>query len=121
MTMKPPTLELVLLHVTDIEAARAFYTEKLGLEIDPEQSGPNFTLFQRPEGVGSSLALSVEGTVAITNSIELWLYVQDADATHAELVERGVEVASPLVDMPFGRTFSIKDPSGNTLYLLQTR
>jgi predicted enzyme related to lactoylglutathione lyase len=119
--MKTPALELALVHVADIDVARAFYTEKLGLEADPEQSGPNFVLFQRPDGVGSSLALSAGDAVAPSNGIELWWYVDDADATHDDLVARGVEVASPLADMPFGRTFSIKDPSGNVLYFLQSK
>ncbi len=119
--MKTPALELALLHVTDIDAARAFYTEKLGLEVDPEQSGPNFVLFNRPGGVGASLALSSEGDGQVYTGVELWWYVENADATHDELVARGVEVATPLMDMPFGRTFSVKDPSGNTLYLLQLK
>ncbi len=119
--MKTPALELALVHVADIDAARAFYTERLGLEADPEQSGPNFVLFQRPDGVGASLGLSTGDAVAPSTSIELWWYVDDADAIHDELVAGGVEVASPLVDMPFGRTFSIKDPSGNLLYFLQAK
>lgn len=119
--MKTPALELVLLHVADIEAARTFYTEKLGLEIDPHQSGPDFTLFQRPDGAGASLALSSEGDGQPYTGSELWLYVDDVDATHDELMARGVEEASPLVDMPFGRTFSIKDPTGNVIYLLRLK
>src|SRR6185437_13715272 len=97
--MKTPALELTLLHVTDIDAARTFYTEKLGLEIDAAQSGPNFVLFQRPKGVGASLALSSEGDGQPYTGVELWWYVDDVDATHDELVARGVAAASPLVDM----------------------
>jgi predicted enzyme related to lactoylglutathione lyase len=119
--MATPALELALLHVADIDAARAFYTEKLGLEVDRGQSGPNFVLFQRPKGVGASLALSADGGVQPSSGTELWWYVDDVDATHHELVGRDVEPASPLVDMPFGRTFSIKDPGGNMVYLLQPK
>ena len=45
--------------------------------------------------------------------------MDDADATCAELQARGVAIAGPPTDMPFGRTFSIKDPAGATLYMLQ--
>jgi predicted enzyme related to lactoylglutathione lyase len=119
--MKPLTIDLVLLHVADIETTRAFYTEKLGLQVNEEQSGANFVLFTPPEGRGTPLALSLEEDRQPANSMELWWYVQDVDATHDELAARGAEAASPLVDMPFGRTFSIKDPNGHVIHLLQPR
>jgi len=34
-------------------------------------------------------------------------------------VGKGVTIVEPPHDMPFGRVFSIKDPTGGTLYMLQ--
>lgn len=73
--------------------------------------------FKHP-GSGATFALSQSDDAAL-EKIELWWFVENADAMHAELVARGVEVGSPPVDLPFGRAFSIKDPAGLTLWLLQ--
>jgi predicted enzyme related to lactoylglutathione lyase len=113
-----PTLNFILLHVDDVAAVRPFYTEKLGLAVLDEQ--PGFVQFARPDGSGASLALTERAaTTKPTQTVELWWYVDDADAAHADLADRGVEIASPPTDMPFGRTFSIHDPAGHTLFLLQ--
>ena len=110
-------LNFVLLHVTDIEKATAFYTGKLGLVIETQQSG--FVQFKQPMGQGATFALSQEGDGTPVQNAELWWFVDDADATYADLVAKDVPVAQPLKDEPFGRTFAIKDPSGNTLYIMK--
>ena len=110
-------LNFVLLHVTDIEKAIAFYTEKFGLVI--EAQGPGFVQFKQPMGQGATFALSSEGDGSPVQNVELWWYVDDADAAHADLVAKNVPVAQPLKDEPFGRTFAIRDPFGNTIYLMR--
>ena len=110
-------LNFVLLHVTDIEQATTFYTEKFGLTI--ETRGPGFVQFKQPMGQGATFALSSEGDGLPIQNVELWWFVDDADATHADLAARGVTVAQPLKDEPFGRTFAIKDPEGNTMYIMK--
>jgi predicted enzyme related to lactoylglutathione lyase len=110
-------LNFVLLHVTDIEKATAFYTEKFGLVIEAQQ--PGFVQFKQPMGQGAAFALSSEGDGTPVQNVELWWFVDDADATYADLVAKDVSVAQPLKDEPFGRTFAIKDPSGNTLYIMK--
>ena len=41
--------------------------------------------------------------------------VDDVDAVHAELVERGVEITQPPTDMSYGRDIGLRDPFGNNL------
>ena len=114
-------LNFVLIHTNNIEEARAFYTEKLGLEI--EDQAPNFLQFKQPGGQGATLAISQEPDIqpGQGKDIELWWFVENADATYAEMTSKGIEIAQERKDEPFGRTFAIKDPSGNTLYMLQLR
>ncbi len=107
-------LRYVILHVDDVEAARAFYTEKLGFSVDLE--APGFLQFKQP-GAGATFAVSK--SEAGLDKIELWWFVDDADAAHAELRARGVEIVTPPHDEPFGRALAIKDPSGATQFLLQ--
>ena len=110
-------LNFVLLHVTDIEQATAFYTEKFGLAIEDQM--PGFVQFKQPMGQGATLALSSEGDGSPVQNVELWWFVDDADAAYADLVAKDVTVAQPLKDEPFGRTFAIKDPAGNTMYIMK--
>jgi predicted enzyme related to lactoylglutathione lyase len=107
-------LQFVILHVDDVDAARAFYTERYGLEVEAEQ--PGFVQFRQP---GGGATFAVARTEAGTDPIELWWFVDDADAEHAALKARGVEVKTPPHDEPFGRAFTIKDASGAAQNLLQ--
>ncbi len=108
-------LQFIMAHVSDLPAARAFYTEKLGLEVETEN--PAFIQFKPAANGGAAYALGLPEDGH--DGVELWWFVADADAAHADFVARGVEIVSPPADEPFGRTIAVKDPAGQTLYLLQ--
>jgi quinol monooxygenase YgiN len=44
--------------------------------------------------------------------MSLWVAATDADALHAQLVEKGVPILHPPADGPFGRFFAFRDPDG---------
>ena len=117
------SVQFIVRHVTDIAAARAFYTEKLGFEVEAEQ--PGFVQFKAPDGVPFAVSLASADPVAAElpggrfETLELWWYVEDADATCAELQGKGVEIVFPPKDMPFGRAFAIKDAAGAYCFVLQ--
>jgi predicted enzyme related to lactoylglutathione lyase len=46
------------------------------------------------------------------------LTTENADESHAEFKAKGVNVGE-LVNVPWGREFEIKDPSGNAITILQ--
>ena len=110
-------LDFVLLHVPDLAAARAFYTETFGLEVEDEN--PGFIQFCRP--TGAMFALQADPAATPHAGVELWWEVENADEAHAELTSKGVRVVEPLADRPFGRVFSVADPAGNTINLMQLR
>lgn len=110
-------LNFVLAHVPSIAAVLPFYTEKLGFEIEDQL--PGFIQFKQPNGQGAAYALSEEGQVEPRSSVELWWFVDDAEATLAQLQARDVPIVEGLADQPFGRTLAIQDPAGNKIYLLQ--
>lgn len=110
-------LNFVLAHVPSIEQVLPFYTEKLGFEIEDQL--PGFVQFKRPNGEGATYALSEEGHVEPRSSVELWWFVEDAEATLAQLQQRAIPIVEGLTDQPFGRTITIQDPAGNKIYLLQ--
>jgi predicted enzyme related to lactoylglutathione lyase len=102
----------IMLHVQNIPAARQFCTDMLGYDVEAE--APGFVQFVNTGG--ATLAL---GEAGAGDPIELWWFVDDADGTYSDLQSRGAEVVGPPADMPFGRVFSIKDPSGGTVNFLQ--
>lgn len=111
-------LSFVIVHVPDVAAARTFYTEKLGFTVQDEQ--PGFVQFKRRGADGATYALG-QTPPGAAEGPELWWFVDDADASHAELAALGVEIVNPPTDEPFGRAFAIKDLAGNTLNMLQPR
>ena len=91
------TLEVVVLPVSDIDDAKAFYSEKVGFNVDHDRTfGEGMRIVQlTPPGSGCSVVLG-KGLVPdmAPGSIKgLQLVVPDIHAAQRELAERGVEVS----------------------------
>ena len=99
----------VLEYVTDMEAAKRFYVEVLGLEV--ERSSPTFVQF-------NNFAIASDESMSSTRERELYWVVVDAEAACHDFSQKA-EVILPLKQMPFGRVFGIKDPAGQPLYLVE--
>ena len=112
-------LQFVMVHAPDVQKAQAFYTEKLGFVVEDE--APDFVQFKAAQGATLALAKGESKPTAEGEGIELWWFVDDADATYAELIAKDVQIVRKPLDEPFGRTFAIQDPAGNVLYMLQLR
>jgi catechol 2,3-dioxygenase-like lactoylglutathione lyase family enzyme len=115
--MENGNLDFVVLNVPDLAAARAFYTGKLGLEVEAES--PEFIQFRRASG--AVFALQPDTDATSYSGLELWWHVENADQAHDELAAKGIPIAEPLTDRPFGRVFAVSDPAGNILRFLQPR
>jgi catechol 2,3-dioxygenase-like lactoylglutathione lyase family enzyme len=89
------TLEVVVVPVSDVDRAKAFYAEKLGFDVDHDTKiSEEYRVVQlTPPGSGCSIVLG-KGVVEMTpGSLKgLQLVVKDIRAARAQLVERGVEV-----------------------------
>lgn len=89
-------LELVPIPVSDVDRAKAFYTEKIGFEEDLDHStGGEFRVVQlTPPGSACSIAIGTGIVNTSPGSVQgLQLVVPDIDAARAELLERGAEVS----------------------------
>ncbi|MGF1473040.1 MAG: VOC family protein [Rubrobacteraceae bacterium] len=88
-------LEVVVVPVTDVDRARAFYEEKLGFDVDHDtRIGAEIRIVQlTPPGSACSIVLG-KGVVEMQpGSLKgLQLVVEDVRAARTELVGRGVEV-----------------------------
>ncbi len=108
-------LELVLVPVTDVDRAKAFYVDKIGFNADYDASPtPDIRFVQlTPPGSACSIAIGRGLSSATPGSIDsLQLVVNDIQAAHAELSRRGAPV-SEIQDLDWGRFVYFSDPDGN--------
>jgi catechol 2,3-dioxygenase-like lactoylglutathione lyase family enzyme len=108
-------LELVAVPVSDVDRAKAFYTEKVGFNADHDHRVTEDLRFVQltPPGSGCSISIGTGLTQSAPGSLEgLQLVVPDIKAARAHLVERGVEV-SDIEEYPWGAFVFFSDPDGN--------
>jgi predicted enzyme related to lactoylglutathione lyase len=108
-------LELVQVPVSDVDRAKAFYTEKAGFNADQDHRVSAELRFVQltPPGSACSIALGTGLTDMEPGSVQgLQLVVADIEAARAELAERGVEV-SEVQEFDWGSFVFFSDPDGN--------
>ena len=108
-------LELVAVPVTDVDRAKAFYTDQVGFNADHDHRVSDDLRFVQltPRGSACSITIGTGITDATPGSVQgLQMVVSDADAARVQLVERGVD-ASEVQDFPWGRFVFFADPDGN--------
>ena len=108
-------LELVAVPVTDVDRAKAFYTDQVGFHADHDHRVSEEIRFVQltPPGSACSIAFGQGVTDAAPGSVRgLQLVVADVHAARAELAGRGVDV-SAVQDFPWGSFVFFADPDGN--------
>ena len=121
-------LELVVVPVSDVDRAKAFYVERAGFNLDVDhRAGADFRIVQlTPPGSACSITL-MKNTRAPGSLQGLHVIVSDIERARAELVERGSDVSevfhfdegaqAPGPDperSDYGSFFSFSDPDGNS-------
>jgi predicted enzyme related to lactoylglutathione lyase len=108
-------LELVAVPVSDVDRAKAFYTDQAGFNADHDHTVSEEIRFVQltPPGSACSIAIGKGLSKAAPGSVEgLQVVVADVEAARAQLVDRGVEV-SDVQEFPWGRFVFFSDPDGN--------
>ena len=108
-------IELVAIPVTDVDRAKAFYTDNAGFNADHDHKVSDEIRFVQltPAGSACSIALGKGVTDAEPGSVQgMQIVVADIQAAHDELAERGVEVTD-VQEFPWGKFVFFKDPDGN--------
>jgi catechol 2,3-dioxygenase-like lactoylglutathione lyase family enzyme len=123
------TLELIVVPVSDIDRAKAFYTDKAGfIELVDVKVGEDSRVVQlTPPGSACAIALMNTTPMKAGSIYGLHVIVPDIDRARAELVGRGMEISDFFHFGPGGQepgpdpersnynTFaSFEDPDGNT-------
>jgi catechol 2,3-dioxygenase-like lactoylglutathione lyase family enzyme len=108
-------LELVAVPVSDVDRAKAFYTEMAGFNADHDHVVSDEVRFVQltPPGSACSIALGRGIVDTPPGSVQgLQMVVDDVRAAREELAGRGVEV-SDVQDFPWGSFAFFSDPDGN--------
>lgn len=108
-------LELVAVPVSDVDRAKAFYTEKIGFHADHDHQVNEKLRFVQltPPGSACSIVIGVGITDMPPGSVKgLQMVVSDVRAVRNELIKRGAEV-SDIEVMPWGTFAFFSDPDGN--------
>lgn len=121
MTTMQMKLELVMVPVSDVDRAKAFYTDKVGFHADHDQRvNENLRFVQlTPPGSACSIAIGQGISPMQPGSLQgLQMVVEDVRAIREELVKRGVAI-SEIDVQPWGTFAYFRDPDGNSWALQQ--
>ncbi len=114
-------LEVVHVPVSDVDRAKAFYTEQIGFNADHDHQVNDELRFVQltPPGSACSIAIGTGLTQMKPGSVEgLMMVVADVQAARDELMQRGTDVSAIDVQ-PWGSFVYFSDPDGNSWVLQQ--
>ncbi len=108
--------DFIGIQAEDLDAARMFYTEVVGLKV-AANSPPGAVVFDTkpvPFAVRKPL-VDLENKDELGLGVAIWFGCDDADALHDHLIEHGTPIVFAPKDGPFGRYFAFRDPFGYTI------
>ena len=108
-------LELVGIPVSDVDRAKAFYTEQVGFVADHDHTVSDEIRFVQLTPPGSACSIAFGTGIVDTppgSAQGLQLVVPDIEAARVELAGRGVEVGE-VQTFPWGAFVFFSDPDGN--------
>ena len=121
-------LEVVPIPVSDVDAAKAFYTEQVGFNLDHDaHPTPGMRVVQMtPPGSACSVVIGEGLPLGEPGSVKgVQLVVEDIDAVREQLAGRGVGVGDVQQLGPEGtpgsRFLFFEDPDGNTWSVQELR
>ena len=121
------TLEVVIVPVSDIDRAVAFYRDQVGFHLDHDTRNEHMHVVQlTPPGSGCSIVvgdLPAQNQMAPGSLKGVQLVVPDARAARQELLDRGVAVSDIMVfdERDGGTFFGFDDPDGNSWAVQELR
>jgi catechol 2,3-dioxygenase-like lactoylglutathione lyase family enzyme len=118
-------LKMLLMVVSDMPKAKAFYADTLGLKItkDYRQDDDHWWVsLACPEG-GASINLSTYRENVTPGTISLYFMTSDVAAANQKLSEKGAKVSEVQDDL-YGpgsgvKFFTLHDPDGNQVLLVE--
>lgn len=107
------------LRVPDLETAKSFYTDFLGLETEAFNLGW-VARYTSPDG--RAIVQLLTGDVRAPEDPAISVHTADIEQAYAEAVERGYEIVYPLTDEPWEvRRFFVRAPDGTVVNIVRHR
>lgn len=101
------------LRVADIDAAKSFYTDYLGL--GTEEFNMGWVARYTSTGTGANIQLLTRDAAAPEDPV-VSVFTNDVDSAYAEAQELGFEIVRPLTTEAWGvRRFLVRAPDGNVV------
>lgn len=125
MELKAP--DYVVLIVSDLDRALAFYVGVLGLRLGHrsgayaqlDTGATRLSLYER-DAMAETVGRRMRPPEPDAPGFEIGFKVSDVDAAYAHLLERGAEPVTAPADRAWGqRTAYVRDPDGHLLELVQ--
>lgn len=114
-----PSLDFVVFYVSDLKASTAWFSEKLGFDYLPEQSGPQFSQLKSGNGPNFGLVLASAQTPP-AGTVEVYFKSDNLPSLRESVISRGVE-ATEIAHPPFGDIFSVYSADGQIVTMLAER
>lgn len=113
--MRPKRI-MANLRVTDIEAAKSFYTDYLGLNTEAFNMGW-MARYTSPES-GANVQLVTCDASAAEDSV-ISVLTDDVEGAYEEAQKLGYEIVHPITTEPWGaRRFFVRAPDGNVINIV---
>jgi catechol 2,3-dioxygenase-like lactoylglutathione lyase family enzyme len=116
------TAHATVLLVDDVQVAGDYYQDKLGFEVTYFDKNPRHYAYANRGEVWLHFACFPEAgpqpnSAAVPpDMFDIYIYVDDVDALHAELLGRGAEIMGIVTETGYGcREFRVRDPHGYIL------
>jgi predicted enzyme related to lactoylglutathione lyase len=104
------------LRVADVDAAKTFYTDYLGLSNEEFNMGW-VARYTSPDGA-ANVQLVTEDASAPEDSV-ISVHADDVDAAYEEAQKLGYEIVYPMTTEPWGvRRFFVRAPDGNVINIV---
>lgn len=111
-----PVLHSIAIFVTDLERARVFYEDQLGLPVSKAGSF-GFEFLEQPPHVGVHPALHPDAVAMVGRHTGLTFAVPGLLAFCSELATAGVRFVAEPTQQGFGIMAMVADPDGNVIAL----
>lgn len=108
--------DFIGIQAQDLDAARAFYTDVVGLTAIAD--GPPDAVVFDTQPIAFAVRrplVDLDAVERLGHGVAIWFGCDDADALHDHLAARDVPIAFAPKDGPFGRYFAFRDPFGYTI------
>jgi predicted enzyme related to lactoylglutathione lyase len=107
------------LRVTDVDAAKSFYTDYLGLSTEEFNLGW-VARYSSPD-TGANVQLVTRDATAPEDSV-MSVHTDDVDGAYEQARRLGYEIVQPITTEPWGvRRFFVRAPDGNVINVVRHR